>query len=102
MHRYVVVQVERQNERTRKQKRTLCPKYNERFNFYVSEPYATVDVCIFDDTMLLSDYFLGKVEIPVKNLVLDSSVEGWYALQPLHHSGKAVGGEIFLKLYLHK
>ena len=97
---YVVIQVERQKERTRKEKHTLNPVFNERFKFYVSESYAAVDVCVFDSTMLVGDYFLGKTEILVKNLVLDQPLEQWFTLQPLHHGGKAVGGEILLKLCL--
>jgi hypothetical protein len=76
--------------------------FNERFKFYVSESYAAVDVCVFDSTMLVGDYFLGKVEVLVRNLVLDVPMESWFTLQPLHHGGKAVGGEIFLKLLLTK
>ncbi len=99
---YCVVQVERQKERTRKEKHTLSPNFHERFQFYVSELYATVDVCVYDHNVLLSDYFMGKVEIPVKSLAYDVIQEGWHVLQPLHQSGKAVGGEIYLRLTLRK
>ena len=99
---YVIVQVERQKERTRKEKHTLSPNFNERFTFYVSEPYATVDVCVFDYNMLLSDYFMGKVEYPVNKLQYDVPVEAWFPLQPLHSSGKTVTGDIYLIMHLKK
>jgi hypothetical protein len=99
---YIVVQVERQKERTRKEKHTLSPNFHEKFQFYVSEPYATVDVCVYDSNMLMADTFMGKVEIAVKTLKYDLPTEGWFAFQPLHQSGKAVGGEVFLRLTLRK
>jgi hypothetical protein len=99
---YAVIQVERQKERTRKVKHTLDPVFNERFKFYVSETYATVDICVFDSNMLLSDFFMGKVEYHVSKLDYGVPVEGWFPLQPLHTSGKAVGGEAYIKLLLEK
>ena len=40
-----------------------------------------VDVCVFDSTMLVGDYFLGKCEVLVRSLQVDVPVENWYTLQ---------------------
>jgi hypothetical protein len=94
------IQVNKQNQKKENCMFIFVLDFNERFKFYVSESYASVDVCVFDSTMLIQDYFLGKVEVLVRSLSVDVPVEKWYALQPLHHGGKAVGGEILLKLLL--
>lgn len=98
---YCIVQVERQKERTRKEKKTLNPNFHERFNFYVSEPYATVDVCVYSANKVMQDDFLGRVEVPVKTLQFDTPKEGWYPLQPLI-AGKTVTGELCLRILLTK
>lgn len=51
--------MERQKERTRKVTKTVNPQWHERFSFYVSETYATVDVCVFDTHLLTKDEFMG-------------------------------------------
>ena len=77
-------------------KGTLDPAWHEKFSFYVSESYATIDVAIFDSNLLMKDEFMGRVEIPVKSLTFDEPVEKWFQLQPLQ-AGRAVTGDIFLK-----
>jgi hypothetical protein len=101
---YVVIQVERQKERTRTLHDTNHAIFNERFTFYVSESYATIDLSVWDKTRvpLMKDDHLGKVEIPVKTLQFDVPIESWYPLQPLLAGGVTVHGELFLKILLTK
>ena len=95
---YAVVQLERQKEITEKIKHTSNPRWNANYNFYVSEPYATLDVTIFDKGKFLSDTFLGKVEIPVSSMEDKRESVAWYPLQGLYQ-GKNVTGEVFIKIF---
>eukprot|EP01091_Cochliopodium_minus_P015428 TRINITY_DN548_c0_g1_i1.p1 TRINITY_DN548_c0_g1~~TRINITY_DN548_c0_g1_i1.p1 ORF type:complete len:521 (-),score=205.08 TRINITY_DN548_c0_g1_i1:49-1611(-) len=95
---YAIVQLERQKEVSEKVKNSHNPRWNASYNFYVSEPYATLDVTIFDKGKLLSDTFLGKVEIPVSSMEDKRESVSWYPLQGLYQ-GKNVTGEVFIKIF---
>jgi len=77
---YCVLFLERQKEKTRTVKKTLNPKWQAEFEFYVSDINASLEVSVFDWNRIFSDELLGKTTIPVKEM-RDGSVEDkWFPL----------------------
>jgi len=77
---YCVLFLERQKEKTRTVKKTLNPKWQADFEFYVSEPGASLEVSVFDWNRLFADELLGKVTIPVSSLRDGATEDKWYPL----------------------
>jgi len=94
---YVRLTLERQQEKTRKVKETVNPKWDAQFQFYVGSPSAILNVTLFDYNTILSDQFLGKVDITVGELRDGVNTERWCTLLP-SRPGSKVSGEILLRL----
>jgi len=94
---YCVLFVERQKEKTRTVKKCLNPKWDAKFEFYVSDKDASLEVDVFDWNRILADDFLGKVTIPVSSLSDGKDTEAWYTLEG-KKKGDKVSGEVKLNL----
>jgi len=95
---YCVLFLERQKEKTRTVKRTLNPKWQAEFEFFVSDPKASLEVSVFDWNRILSDELIGKVDIPVASLEDGKKKEAWYQLEHKESKKKDSPGEIRLTL----
>jgi len=98
---YCLLTVERQREKTKKIKNTVNPKWDAGFKMYVAEPEAVLHLTLYHWDRFLSDGFLGKLDIPVSELVDGEQIEGWHALLPKKPGGK-ISGEINLRLLYQK
>jgi len=95
---YCVLFLERQKEKTRTVKKTLNPKWQAEFEFFVSDPKASLEVSVFDWNRILSDELIGKAEIPVNSLEDGKKKEAWYQLEHKESKKKESPGEIRLSL----
>jgi len=96
---YVVLFLERQKEKTRTVKKTLNPKWQAEFEFYVSEPGANLEVSVFDWNRIFADELIGKVNIPVSSLTDGATEDKWYPLVGKETKKDKTGaGEIRLQL----
>jgi len=77
---YCVLFLERQKEKTRTVKKTLNPKWQAEFEFYVSEPGASLEVSVFDWNRIFSDELIGKVNIAISSLTDGATEDKWYPL----------------------
>jgi len=77
---YCVLFLERQKEKTRTVKKTLNPKWQAEFEFYVSDANAALEVSVFDWNRIFSDELLGKVTIPVKEMKDGVTEDKWFPL----------------------
>jgi len=98
---YAIITVEKQKEKTKKVKNTLNPKWDSGFKFYVSNPSTILSIVVYDWDRFLPDTFLGKIEIPIAELVDGQQIERWYTLLP-KRAGAKVSGEINLKILYQK
>jgi len=96
---YVVLFLERQKEKSRTVKKTLNPKWQAEFEFYVSEPGANLEVSVFDWNRIFADELIGKVNIPVSSLTDGATEDKWYPLVGKETKKDKTGaGEIRLQL----
>eukprot|EP01089_Gocevia_fonbrunei_P012896 TRINITY_DN3164_c0_g1_i2.p1 TRINITY_DN3164_c0_g1~~TRINITY_DN3164_c0_g1_i2.p1 ORF type:complete len:422 (+),score=167.06 TRINITY_DN3164_c0_g1_i2:461-1726(+) len=98
---YCVLFLERQKEKTRTVKKTLNPRWEAEFEFFVSEATAALEISIFDWNRFLHDEFLGKVIIPTQSLPDGKDVDEWFTLEGNKKSDK-VTGEVKLRLCYRK
>jgi len=99
---YCVLFLERQKEKTRTVKKTLNPKWQAEFEFYVSEPNASLEVSVFDWNRIFADELLGKTTVAVSSLRDGATEDKWFPLagkEAKKEKGKeVVAGEIRLVL----
>jgi len=95
---YCVLFLERQKEKTRTVKKTLNPKWQAEFEFYVSEPGANLEVSVFDWNRIFSDELIGKVNIPISSLKDGATEDKWYPLVGKEGKKDRNAGEIKLQL----
>jgi len=91
---YCMLFCERQKEKTRTVKRTMTPKWNAAFEFYVSEHGASLEVTVYDWNRILADDFIGRVAIPIADLTAGKEVDEWFPLQG--KKNEKIAGEIHL------
>lgn len=94
---YCMLQVERQREKTKKVKNSINPKWNAEFKFYVSDPEAVFEMEILNWNRFLADDFLGRLAIPVSEMVSGKQTDQWYTLLP-RKAGHKVSGEVKVRV----
>jgi len=77
---YCVLFLERQKEKTRTVKKTLNPKWQADFEFYVSEPNACLEVSVFDWNRIFADELLGKASVQVSTLKDGATEDKWFPM----------------------
>jgi len=95
---YCVLFLERQKEKTRTVKKTLNPKWQAEFEFYVSDPQAVLEVSVFDWNRIFSDELIGKTNIPVSELKDGKTDDRWHPLLGKEGKKDRNAGEIRLIL----
>jgi len=94
---YAVITLDKQKEKTTQLKKTNNPKWNQEYEFYVADQSWMLTITIFDHSKLGADEFLGKIDIPVRELEEGRPLNRWFTLQAKKPGGK-VSGEIKLSL----
>jgi len=88
--------------KTKVVKKTLNPKWDQQFSFYVSAPTGNILIKVWDKDTLFDDK-LGELTIPVEQLKNGEALDQWFTLEGepkkkkgAHSSHK---GEIHVKLH---
>lgn len=91
----------KQQFKTKTIKKTLCPEWNQTFEFYTSKPTGHILIKVWDKDRWTSDDLLGEAVIPVKKAESGEVVDEWYVLtnEPKKKDKNQPPGEIRVKLH---
>ena len=95
---YAKLSFEQQKKQTKVIKQTLEPKWNETFEFEISDPAASLLIELYDHDLIGSHDFLGSVHIPVALLVVEVLRDEWHELQPRAFRDDVVSGRLHLQI----
>uniref|UniRef100_A0A7S3DCA9 Ras GTPase-activating protein n=1 Tax=Palpitomonas bilix TaxID=652834 RepID=A0A7S3DCA9_9EUKA len=97
---YSVLKFEADTVKTKVQKKTLNPTWNENFVFPVSQTNSLLVVNVFDHDTIGSDDFLGEFQVSVRDFLDQQPREKAFQLKPsrMHKNGVDVTGTITLKV----
>jgi calcium/calmodulin-dependent protein kinase I len=91
----------KQRFKTKGLKKTTNPVWDQKFNFYISQPHGNINLKVMDKAFLKDDK-IGEASIDVKRLENGEEWDHWFTLEsePKKKKGASQGtkGEIHVKL----
>lgn len=100
---YCILTLEKSQVKTRVIKKNLNPAWNEEFVFDISKETATptvlpmLEVLVWDHNSVLSDDFLGCIQIALHELEPGQLYDRWYVLAPRKAKDK-ISGSLHLSI----
>eukprot|EP01119_Soliformovum_irregulare_P013041 TRINITY_DN3438_c0_g1_i1.p1 TRINITY_DN3438_c0_g1~~TRINITY_DN3438_c0_g1_i1.p1 ORF type:complete len:195 (+),score=65.14 TRINITY_DN3438_c0_g1_i1:80-586(+) len=92
---YCKIKLESQEYKTKTIKKSLNPKWDQDYEFFVTERRAELEIHVFDWDRFSKDEFMGRMSLKIGNMKDGETAEHWYKLEALH-PGEKVSGEILL------
>jgi len=91
----------KQHFKTKVQKKTLSPKWNETFKFFTSIPEGQIHLKMYDKDLFSKDECMGEVTISLQDFSDGSESEKFYTLtnEPVKKKKTKEQGEIRLKIW---
>jgi len=75
---YLKLKLEAQEFKTKVKKKTICPKWEQEFEFFVTEKQCVLEISMFDWDRFTSDSFMGKVAINIGELKDGTNETKWF------------------------
>ncbi|XP_027338602.1 C2 and GRAM domain-containing protein At1g03370-like isoform X1 [Abrus precatorius] len=101
---YVRLQLGKQRFKTKVIKKSLNPKWDEEFSFWVDDLNEELVISVMDEDKFFNDDFVGQLKVPI-SLVFEEEIKSlgtaWYSLQPKSKKSKnkESAGEVRLSIY---
>ena len=95
---YVRLKLSTQEYKTPKKKKTLHPRFDNTYEFYLTDKRSVLEVSVWNSNRFLNDDFIGKISIPATELLEDSLDDRWRALVSLKDEKEDHHAEIKLAI----
>jgi len=91
---YIRLKLENQEYKTKTAKRTIAPKYDQDFEFFVTEKNSELELAVWHWDRFRKDEFMGRATLKIYTLK-EGTAQLWLPLEKIKDSDK-VSGDILV------